>query len=212
MNESNPASPQGKSSRRAVLIAGGGVALVALLGGAAYVASRLTAPSGPQGDAGMIVSQGGSMGQPVQRTFNLPKMPKIKPAPEIPVSPPDVRGIFRRRDDNSLFIGTGNVTIAYQSEQAGSGEMSAKTDGPEVEVVVTRKTQLFKDTTPISMEAMESGKELQQRVEPVASLDALVESLGKADGLSIWGARNGDRFIAETILYHPPVMLSSPSR
>jgi hypothetical protein len=205
-----------KVSRRGALVAGG-VGVIALLGGAAVVASRLSAP--PQAsDGGVMAAAPGSSagvpaGQPIQRTF---KGPNIKNAPEVPSAPPDVQGIFRKREDNSLFIGTGNITLAIppmnaSGENSTGGEMTADSDGPEIEVVVTRKTQLFKDITPITMAAIESGAEIQQTLEPIESLDALAESLGKADGLSVWGTRNGDRYVASLILYRPPVMLSAPA-
>jgi hypothetical protein len=204
----------GGTTRRAVLIAGGGLGLVALLGGVAYVASRFVTPPSGTNDGGVMQSFGSGgvagvpLGQPIARAV---KGPNIKNAAEIPSAPPDVQGIFRKREDNSLFIGTGNVTLAIPASNTSGGQMNAQTDGPDVEVVVTRKTHIFKDTTPITMDAIESGRELQQKVEQIESLDALVDALGKADGLSVWGARNGDRYVAETILYRPPVMLSRSS-
>jgi hypothetical protein len=203
-------------SRRSVLIAGG-VGAVAALGGLAYVAARFSTPPRPS-DGGMLGAAPGSSagapgGQQVQRAF---KGPNIRTAPEIPSAPPEVQGIFRKREDNSLFLGTGNITVAMPVLNAGDGnsaggEMIASADGPEVEVVVTRKTRLFRDTTPITMQSLETGAEIQQTIEPVESLDALTGSLGKADALSVWGTRNGDRYVATVILYRPPVMLSGPA-
>ncbi len=174
---------------------------------------RFATPPKSSGN-GVMVSASGSagvpMGQPVQRTF---KGPNIKNATEIPNTPPDVQGIYRKRQDNSVFIGTGNVMLSMPPMNASGGsaggEMTATNDGPEVEVVVTRKTQIFKDTTSITMAAIESGKEIQQTIELVDSLDALVEVLGKADSLSVWGTRNGDRYVATLILYRPPVLISA---
>lgn len=199
-----------KTTRRGLLGAGGGIAAVAVLGGAAYVASQMLNQSKPQAGAGggQMILQGGAPGAGAQmREF---KMPKIKRAPDLPASAPDLTGLYLRRQDNSLFIGTGNVTLAIPPAGASGGQMSAKTDGPMVEVVITRNTQIYKDTTPITFEAIELGKEIQQKVELIGSLDELADQLDEASGLTVWGTRNGDRYIAQMVLYRPPVMISAP--
>ena len=122
-------------SRRGVVIAGG-VAAVALLGGAAYVASQMFNQSKPQAvGGGQMILQGGAPGAGGQiREF---KMPKIKPAPELPASEPDLAGLYLRRQDNSVFIGTGEIEVMVQRDETGKTASKANHSGPDVEVVVT---------------------------------------------------------------------------
>lgn len=65
-------------------------------------------------------------------------------AEELPQLPPDAFGLFVRREDNSLFVGTGGINI--DAEIDGSPVFSF--DGPVVEVVVNSKTSVYKDVTP----------------------------------------------------------------
>ena len=93
-------------SRRAVLI-GGGIVGVAVLGGAAFVASQLLnrtrAPAGIGGEQVIMQTGGEGAGQ---RTFEF-KPPRIRRAPELPANEPDLVGWSLRRQDNSTCIGTG---------------------------------------------------------------------------------------------------------
>ena len=194
-----------KRTRRGVLLAAGGVGLAVVLGGAAYVAGNmLNAPKGKTGGgAEIMVSSGSDGGKATTKQFNKPK---IKNAPEVPASEPEATGLYLRRQDNSLFIGTGEIQMMWQREANGKTTAKAKSNGPEVEVVINRDTAIYRDTTPITMEDMEQGRELQQAVEPVASLDDLVANLNDTDTLQVWGTRNGDRIVAKTVVYRPPVL------
>ncbi len=192
-----------RSSRRTFLLVALGVGGVALLGGAAYAAGKLMSPatSMDKGDGGIVLSSSGPAGS---KQF---KMPPIKNAPEIPAQTPDVMGLFLRRQDQSIFIGTGNIKIAAMRDSSGQSDSSAEHDGPEVEVVVNHNTAMYIDKTPITQEAMESGAELQQVVEPVESLDDLTANLSKTDTLSVWGEKSGSRVVAKVLLYRSPMML-----
>lgn len=71
-------------------------------------------------------------------------------------------------------------------------------DGPQVEVVVTHDTLIYKDVT--DMPAPKSGSDVQvlaQVVEP-GSLDDLNEN----SIVTMWGQKQGDRTIADVIVYH----------
>ena len=205
-----PAHP----TRRRILLAGGGVGLIALLGGAAYMAGRLLNQPQQAGDMNgpeMVIAQGGGAKAGQAVTFSKAARPNIKPASEMPQTQADVSGLFLRREDNSLFIGTGRISVSMAVGEGSKADMHAENDGPTVEVVVTRQTHIFKDITPLTMEDVESGKEIQQVLEQVHSLDALVDMLGNVDAVQVWGARNGDRYVATTILYHPPMMIGAPA-
>jgi hypothetical protein len=195
-----------KTTRRGLLAAGGGIAAVAVLGGAAYVASQMLNQPKPQADGGggQLILQGGAPGAGAQmREF---KMPKIKRAPELPASEPDLMGLYLRRQDNSVFIGTGQIQIGFQRDETGKTSSSAEHSGPDVEVVITRDTQLYEDKTPITMKDMEEQREVQQVLTPVASLDELVSKLDDTDSLMVWGQKSGDRFVAKSVVYQPPIL------
>ncbi len=200
-----PVMPSKRSSRRTFLLAALGAGGVVLLGGAAYAAGNLMhiAPAG--GGNGFSVSNGPGGQQRVQF-----KLPPIKNAPQIPSSDPDAVGLFLRRQDQSIFLGTGKIQMMFMKDSSGQVHTSATNDGPEVEVVVNHDTKLYVDKTVITMEAAQSGKEIQQVVEPVASLDAMAANLSKTDVLSAWGQKVGNRLIATVLLYKPPDFQAGP--
>jgi hypothetical protein len=134
------------------------------------------------------------------------KMPKIKPAPELPAGEPGLAGLYLRRQDNSVFIGAGEVQMMIQRDETGKTATKADHSGPDVEVIITRDTQLFEDKTPITMKDMEEQREVQQVIAPVASLDDLVSKLNDSDSLMVWGQKSGDRFVAKTVVYRQPML------
>ena len=202
---SQPETPR-RVSRRTAILAAGGAGVVVLLGGAAYVAGQLLNNNQPRqegGGGGELAIMTGSGGGGQQKMY---KMPAIKPAPEMPANEPDVMGLYLRREDNSLFLGTGGIQVAIQKDATGEGKASAKNSGPTVEVVVTRDTQLFRDKTPITQKDLEAGEPIQQVVERVDSLDTFVEDIGDTDTLQAWGQKNGDRYVATVLLHRAPMM------
>ena len=186
--------------RRTVLIAGGLVLLVALLAGAAYVGTRmLTAPdegasaTGGTGRVMEIVSDDGS--GPVSLRII------IEPSPELPDRPSEASGIFLRRQDDSIFVGTGSIELDVEVESGSDPVISLSSDGPEIEVVVTHDTVIYSDETDIHGDGsapQESGeKTIQQVIKLVDSLD----EVGPNTELQVWGERRGDRVVAEVLVY-----------
>jgi len=149
---------------------------------------------GGEGDRGMVELKGA----------------KLLPAAGMPTTPPDVAGLFQSRQDQSLFIGTGEIEMQISvPKEGGDPVIKASSNGPTVEVVVNRNTTIYKDTTEISLEARRDGLEVQQTVELYDSLDQLTEEISTTDELSVWGRKSGDRLIAETVVYRafsPPAM------
>jgi hypothetical protein len=194
-----------------VLLIGGGVALVAVLAGAAFVAGRLLngQPLAIGGDGGpnMIVNTGGPGGGAVSVKLN------IEPAKELPQTPPDTRGLFDHRADSSIFVGTGQVQMMVQKKPDGTLDMSAKHDGPVIEVVVTHDTVVYSDITMKDAGALppgqQSGEVKKQQVLEPGSIDQIAEY----SQVTVWGERRGDRIIAQTLVYTPPPVLNgAPKR
>jgi hypothetical protein len=172
-----------------------GLALVALLAGAAFFAGRLAnRPAKGGGKGGMTLSlrTEGSGGEAMSAEINL------LPAPELPKTAPEVQGLFVERQDNSLFIGTGNIEVMVDN-----GKASSNYDGPKVEVVVTQDTKIYRDATAPDIQS--GSTTIQQKVEP-GDLD----EIGPQSSLTVWGKKSGDRVVAEALVYMNPIMIRGP--
>ncbi len=190
--------------KKRILVIGAVVVLVLLLMGAAFVGGQL------------LTGQGLSGLGPISRLMPLPGGQGVKhvvragdvlPAKELPQTPADARGLFDHRQDNSFFVGTGQVNIGVQSDQNGKVTTSAHYDGPIVEVVVSPRTTVYRDVTDEHFDAqMSSTGKLQQLVEP----GSLAE-VGQYSMITAWGKKTGDRIIADVLVYTlPPVMNGKP--
>ena len=195
------AQPQKKSNNK-IFISMSAIMLVVVLVGAAFLAGKLMNKQ-PAGPMNQIISgaPGGGMngisgqsaivgGESIQTDF--------KPAPELPTTPPETTGVYTRRDGNSIFLGTGSMGIVISSGSAGPGEEVNPTyDGPEVEIVITKETRIYRDVTPFEFNPS-SG--------PSSSIQQTVE-IGNQDDfnsmtvLTVWGRKIGDRIVADVILY-----------
>ena len=179
--------------KKRILIFGGIALSILILGGAAYVGGwLLNGQPFPWGGPSLIPGNG-----PGEVRINVDD---IQPAKELPQTPATGRGIFDRRQNNSIFVGTGNISIGVQRDQSGNVETSAEHDGPIVEVVVNSQTIVYKDVTMQRFPGQPpAGQKIQQVVEP-GSLD----DIGETSTVTVWGRKTGDRIIAEVLVYTPP--------
>jgi hypothetical protein len=107
-----------------------------------------------------------------------------------------VSGVLVQRQDNRLLVGTGNA--AYQEGIGEDGRLQAGTrfDGPEVEVVVTANTLLYRDESEVTIQ--DDGTSLKREaVSPAASL----EEMGALAFIRAWGSRRGDRVTATVLVF-----------
>jgi hypothetical protein len=185
----------------------GGILLLVILGAAAFVGSRLLAGSSPSaansgGDRVIFQGMAGGPNGGIRKSIQL----DIESAPELPTSPAAATGIFVRREDNRYFVGTGNIRMMISANQSGGApQTDFSYDGPVVEVVVTRETQLYQDVTEPNFEAAQNGElKLQQVLAPADSLDDVDENTA----LQVWGERRGDRLIAAIVVYQQPQAMS----
>lgn len=179
-----------------------GIVVVLLLAGAAFMAARLWSNKGQEvgfGSLAVAVNGDAKAGQPMDMGAAQAIKLEIVTAPELPKMPETVNGVFVRREDNSLFVGTGNLKLSMMMEQNGGGVINADYDGPVIEVVVTRDTLIYRDETPAFFSKADlSGKvEIQQIVRRVDSL----EGPGENSTIRVWGQRRGDRVVAEVLVY-----------
>lgn len=178
-----------------ILIAAGVVAWQ-LLGPPAQQAAASEEPVASAGQRVIAISRDTGDGPINVRIFT-------EPAEELPDRPADTGGAFLRREDDSIFVGTGNIELEVEVNTAtGVDEVNLSSDGPEVEVVVTRDTILYEDITDMD-EAFADGesgdKILQQRLRPGS-----LEEIGENMEIQAWGRLQGDRIIAEVLVYRAP--------
>jgi hypothetical protein len=154
----------------------GGLILLALLAGAAFIVGRLMAGEtlfpprdvifGPNTDIGLL--------RPTQ----------------VPGTHPDLEGPFQRREDNSIFI-------AQAGSDGPSGPVGAA-GGPTIEVVITHETLIYADiTSPPSPGDVIEGGMLRLQAQQVDT----IEEIGDGTVLMVWGEWQGDRLIATVIYY-----------
>lgn len=163
---SDTEEPIGKRNRSVKwLIVGGG--LVVFLALAAFLGARLLQPqaAGSSGRGQMTFSSNG-------KSVRL----DLIPAKELPQETSATAGLFIRREDQSIFIGTGKISAVAAAGHGGSSVTSSY-DGPVVEVVITHDTHIYQDITdmdPGNIDDAKNGSEvkIQQVVKP-GSLDDL---------------------------------------
>ena len=124
------------------------------------------------------------------------------PAPELPDTPSEISGVFVRRDDNSIVVGTGPIELNLEVRQAPGGaletDVSLTASGPEIEVVVTHDTVIYReDNEDIGSKRKGGEYTVQQIVKVVDNLD----ELGKNTEIIVWGSRRGDRVVADVLVY-----------
>jgi len=129
---------------------------------------------------------------------------EVEPSHELPDRPAQVNGVFVRRQDNSIFVGTGAIELDVEVEvKDGREERTVTThhSGPEVEVVTTRDTIIYRDETDISPGALGSRKSGEIAIEQVIRPTDSLEEVGEHTELQVWGDRRGDRVVAEVVVY-----------
>ena len=140
----------------------------------------------------------------------------------IPQSEPETNGIVTTVDGDTLTIqefnmnsmmdvsGEGGVFVEEIVVDVEEGEELPENmpvfmgaDGPEIEVVITHDTQIYKDVTfPGMIELNESGEmpEMPEKIEIKVEL-ASADEIGTNSIVTVWGKRTGDRVVAEVILF-----------
>jgi hypothetical protein len=181
----------------------GGVLLVALLAGGAFMAMRLlntnaqqTAdlPIGSSGRSSLSIQSNGPGGK---QSFSV----QINPSPDLPKRTPELRGMVTQTKDNSIFVGQQDKMTAMVVN--GQQQAQPTPEGPYTEVVVSKDTKVYRDVTMDSMpdpSEMKSGEttKVDQKLE-LTDISAIVAGNSQ---IEVWGQMRGDRLIAEVILVH----------
>ena len=188
------------TARKSVLPYFIGAGVVLLLAAAAFMAVRYFRQPGNAltgGPGGNVISMRGPGGQ--QQMFKL----DIKPAEELPATESDADGLFVERKDNSIFIGTGDITIRARAEPGKEPQFDSNFSGPKVEVVISGETVVYKDTTELDPE--NPGAQVQQTLE-VSTINEITEQ----SSIRVWGRKAGDRIIADVVVFSTPFMIKAP--
>jgi hypothetical protein len=177
-----------------------GAGIVILLAAAAFMAVRYFNQQGNttfNGSEGPVLSMQGSGGARKMYKVNL------KPAKELPATNPIERGLFVERKDNSIFIGTGNVTVMAKAKPGEQPKVDTSFSGAKVEVVISADTVIYKDTTELDKENPEA--EVQQTVD-LSTIDEITEQ----SSITVWGRKAGDRIIADVVVFSSPFLVKGP--
>ncbi len=191
---------QTPAPRKSVLPYVIGLLLIVALGAAAFIGVRyFTQPKNARlgGPNQNVISVQGPGGE--SQMFAL----DVKPAEELPATQPDEMGMFVERQDNSIFIGTGEVTVIAEAKPGEAPQMDSSFSGPKVEVVISADTIIYKDTTQLDPE--NPGAQVQQTVE-LSTIDEITEQ----SSITVWGRKAGDRVIADVIVFSTPFMIRAP--
>ena len=166
--------------------------VVLVLGIAAFVGGRML-----KGDVGIVQLGGPNSGQ-VSISLD-----DITPAPELPVTQPDITGSFVERKDNTIVVQavTFGVGVGGISEDAPMDENS----GLRVEIVITGETEIYKEATEFPAPVNGEIHNVQQAV-----ADGSLDDLNSDCFLTVWGRRSGDRIVADVLLYSDPKSLKKP--
>jgi signal transduction histidine kinase len=141
--------------------------------------------------ASVLVDSGAPQDQQGVLTLQAKKV-DVQNVEEMPDNPPDVGGLFVRRDGNTLFVGTGNMSGSRMSD----GTWHFQHDGPVVQVVTTRDTLVYRDDTLQQLGGVAPSEPVQQLLQP----GSLAE-LGKNSTVKAWGERRDDRLVAEVVVF-----------
>ena len=177
--------------KRSIWIAIGVVVVVLLLAGAAFVGGRLLNRQGVlgRGSGPMMMIRSGEGGALQSVELEL--------SDELPSPAPEAAGLFLRREDNSIFVGTGQIMMMVEN-----GEMDASHDGPEVEVVVTHDTTVYCDETMLQYGEVSKDGKVQQVLK-----SGSIEEIDENSIISVWGEQRGDRLFAEVLVYTAPMVI-----
>jgi hypothetical protein len=176
----------------------GGLIVIVLLAGAAFVGGRLSNQTELNGSLVPSDSTAGS---------KSPVRLKRIPAGELPAAEPDAIGPFVERRDNSLLVAFGSK-FQVLTNKDGAVSTKGQDSGQRLEVVVTTATALYEDITdqPSTDGASPlAGGKVQQKVAAGA-----LDGIGTNSMVMVWGERNGDRLTAKVVVYTPAEIILVP--
>ena len=186
-------------NKKAIFIMG---IIVLFVGAAAFVAGRmLNGNVGPLGLFGI-----GGNGDVMSVRVN------VIPAEELPKTRAEVVGLFVERQDNTIIVssiplksGAGGMVVEKSGGEAVAGSPADLDSGPQVEIVITNETTIYRETTELGGPPSGEEETVQQTVE-----ESTLDDLNSQSMVMVWGRKSGDRIIAEVLFFSNPVMFKRP--
>jgi hypothetical protein len=113
----------------------------------------------------------------------------VIPAPEIPTTTPEISGLLVERKDNTVILQAVSFDAGSGWALGDADEPMDTTSGPEVEVVITGETTIYRTNYEVSQSSI-------QQVVREATLDELNSQMM----ITVWGRKEGERIIADLLL------------
>ena len=113
----------------------------------------------------------------------------VTPAPEIPTTESEISGLLVERKDNQLVLQSVSFDAGSGWALGEADEPMNTTSGPEVGVVITGETAIYRTNYEVSQSSI-------QQVVKEATLDELNSQMM----ITVWGRKEGDRIIADLLL------------
>ena len=178
------------SNRKNILVLG---ALILTVGAAAFIAMRML-------NRGVYPVR--TDGTVREGEFTFSSSNNITPARELPATPPEVTGFYVETKDNTMII----HAVSFDMGIGGILGDSVDVDrAPKVEILMTANTSIYRDTTQISVSAVDGNAAIQQTVE-----ESTLEELDPTTMITAWGRKSGDRIIADVLLFSISLHLQKP--
>jgi len=175
------------------LLVGLGV-IVLLVGAAAFIAGRMLST------AVNPVEEGGTLPGNQRFTFSSSN---IIPALELPSTRPEISGLYAEMKDNTMAV----QIVSFDEGLGGTvGDSSVDVNSaPQIDVILTSKTIIYRDTTQASAISAGNSSPMQQTVE-----ESTLDFLSPPAMISVWGNKNGDRIVARVLLYSNSLAIRKP--
>lgn len=122
----------------------------------------------------------------------------------LPTISPDVDGLYVSHSAETITVGTGNIAIEINVEQVNDQEpvqaVSAVHSGPDIDIVISDSTDIYKDTTPHpqpTFEEIEAGSMVMKHTVAPGSLADLTNNMM----IRAWGIMEDGRLMADVVVY-----------
>ena len=178
-------------NKKLVLVTG---ILVLMVGAAAFVVGRLFSR-----DVNPVASGEPPGGGPA---FTASSSNNITPAAELPGTSPEVTGLYVETKDHTMIIQAASFDPGIGGILGDSVDVDS---APKVEILMTAKTTIYRDTTQVSVSAAGGNVAIQQTVE-----ESTVDDLVPPTMITVWGRGSGDRIVADVLVFSNSLNIQKP--
>ena len=134
--------------------------------------------------------------------FTFSSSDNISPAVELPATPPEVTGLYVEMKDHTMIIQAVSFDPGFGRILGDSVDVNS---APNVEILMTAKAIIYRDTTQVGVSAASGSAAIQQTVEESTLDDMVLPTM-----ISVWGRKSGDRIIADVLLFSYSLNIQKP--